>query len=81
MKHSALSEDGRVFVVKDEQDRIVAQSWIWRNQNVCCFDNIEIPNRILKLYEKENPDRKKEDLTRKILEVYKKRSWCFNARG
>ena len=80
MVHSALSPDGRVFVVRDEEGRIVAQSWVWRNQYTCCFDNIEVPSRILKLYEKENPEKKKEDLTKGVLEAYKKRSTRFNAR-
>ena len=73
MLHSVLSQDGRVFIVRDEKGRIVAQSWIWRNQNTCCFDNIEIPNRIFDTYQKEHPEKKKADLAKGILEAYKKR--------
>ena len=40
MEHSVVSPDGRVFVVRDDEDRIVAQSWFWRNQYTGCFDNI-----------------------------------------
>lgn len=72
MEHSVVSPDGRVFCVRDNMGRIVAQSWFWRNQYVGCFDNIEIPNRIFKLYEKEHPKSGRKELTTKILEVYKK---------
>ena len=55
MEHSVVSPDGRVFCVRDEEGRLVAQSWFWRNQYTGCFDNIEIPHRIFELYEKEHP--------------------------
>lgn len=45
MEHSMTSSDGRIFVIKDKENNIVAQSWVWRNQNVLCFDNIEIPHK------------------------------------
>ena len=45
MEHSMVDKNGRVFVIKDEAGNIVAQSWVWRNQNVLCFDNIEIPDK------------------------------------
>jgi hypothetical protein len=45
MKHSMTSRHGRVFVIKDSDGNIVAQSWMWRNKNVICFDNIEIPDK------------------------------------
>ena len=72
MEHSVLSPDGRVFCVRDSEGRIVAQSWFWRNQYTGCFDNIEIPGRIFKLYEKEHPKEKRKGLTSDVLEVYKK---------
>lgn len=40
LKHGVTNKNGRVFVVR-EDDQIVAQSWVWRNGNVLCFDNIE----------------------------------------
>ncbi len=53
MEHSMVDKNGRVFVIKDSDNNIVAQSWVWRNKSVLCFDNIEIPskafNRALKL--------------------------------
>ena len=45
MEHSMVSEHGRVFVIRDQEGNIEAQSWVWRNQNVLCFDNIEIPHK------------------------------------
>ena len=48
MIHSATDKNGRLFIVKDKKNKIVAQSWIWRNKGTICFDNIEIPEKILK---------------------------------
>ena len=45
MEHSMVDKHGRVFVVRDDQGNIAAQSWVWRNKNVICFDNIEIPDK------------------------------------
>ncbi len=72
MEHSVVSPDGRVFCVKDSEGRLVAQSWFWRNQYTGCFDNIEIPKRIFKLYEKQHPDIGGKGLADDVLEVYKK---------
>ncbi len=72
MEHSVVSPDGRVFVVRDAEGRLVAQSWFWRNQYTGCFDNIEIPHRIFEIYEKEHPDVGRKGLTTDVLEVYKK---------
>ena len=52
MLHSALEENGSVFVVEelDEAGHVVkpiAQSWTWRNGDRVCFDNVEIPNTIM----------------------------------
>ena len=41
MRHGAISPNGRVLVVEDENGKILSQSWIWRNKNTICFDNIE----------------------------------------
>ncbi len=38
--HSAQSKDGRIFVVR-KNGELVAQSWVWRNGNLVCFDNVE----------------------------------------
>lgn len=74
MKHSMLSPDGRVFCVKDDEGKIVAQSWVWRNQDVICFDNIEVPNRVFEMYEKKHPEVGRKGLTDSILNVYKQAS-------
>lgn len=72
MEHSVVSPDGRVFCVRDAEGRLVAQSWFWRNQYKGCFDNIEIPNRIFEIYEKEHPNVGRKKLTTDVLEIYKK---------
>ena len=41
MRHSVTSPNGRILVVQDEEGKILSQSWIWRNKNTICFDNIE----------------------------------------
>ena len=69
MEHSMVDKNGRVFVVRNEEGEIVAQSWVWRNNNVLCFDNIEIPEKALEKSRKEN---KKHEFTDEIYEVYKK---------
>lgn len=38
--HSAQSKDGRIFVVR-KNGELIAQSWVWRNGNLVCFDNVE----------------------------------------
>ena len=41
LKHALTNKNGRVFVVKKD-NQIIAHSWLWRNGNLLCFDNIEI---------------------------------------
>ena len=43
MLHSMTEKNGRVFVVRDADKKIISQSWLWRNGDVVCFDNVEIP--------------------------------------
>lgn len=47
MEHSMVDKHGRVFVIRDKSDPkgIIAQSWVWRNRDILCFDNIEVPDR------------------------------------
>ena len=70
VEHSMVDKNGRVFVVRDENNNVVAQSWVWRNKDVLCFDNIEIPNkafdRALKIEEVT-----KESFSKDIYDVYK----------
>ena len=54
MEHSMTSNDGRVFVIRDNDGNIVAQSWVWRNGNAICFDNVEIPDRAFARVVREN---------------------------
>ena len=68
MEHSMVDKNGRVFVIKDKEGNIVSQSWVWRNGNVLCFDNIEIPNKAFS-----RVDNRKE-FTEEVYEIYKKAS-------
>lgn len=45
LKHSLTSKNGRVLVVKKDNE-ILAHSWVWRNGNLLCLDNIEISKKI-----------------------------------
>ena len=66
MEHSMVDNNGRVFVIRDSEGNIVSQSWVWRNKNVLCFDNIEIPNKAFTRVEN------RRDFTEKVYEIYKK---------
>ncbi len=71
MEHSMVDKNGRVFVIKDEQGNIVAQSWVWRNKDVLCFDNIEIPDKAFTRTVKEHPDLGRKGFTDEVFEIYK----------
>ena len=45
LKHALTSKDGRILVVK-KNGELIAQSWLWRNGNVLCLDNIEVSKSI-----------------------------------
>jgi len=80
MLHSMIEKNGRVFVVRDKGDNIIAESWLWRNGTTICFDNVEIPNRannqrnqdavyeIMKKVAKELCDKDKEELSKLVQE-------------
>ena len=56
MVHSCKSENGRVFGVFNNEGIMVAGSWVWRNGDTVCFDNVEAANHpdinnILNVYE------------------------------
>ena len=38
--HSISNKNGRTFVVR-KYGELIAQSWVWRNGNVLCFDNVQ----------------------------------------
>ena len=69
MQHSMVNEHGRVFFVRDQAGNYEAQSWVWRNGNVLCFDNIEIPDKAFRRAADVGLSR--EEYTDEILEVYK----------
>lgn len=71
MEHSMVDKNGRVFVIKDEQGNIVAQSWVWRNKDVLCFDNIEIPDKAFARSVKEHPELGRKGFTDEVFGIYK----------
>ena len=72
MIHASTEDTGRIFIVEEINERgevvkPVAQSWVWRNRDTVCFDNIEIP-------ESEKPNLKQagdKKAQQEILEIYK----------
>lgn len=71
MEHSMTSKHGRLFVIRDELGKIVAQSWVWRNQNVLCFDNVEVPDRAFERATKEK-HLSKAEFAKIIFDIYVK---------
>ena len=71
MEHSMTSKHGRLFVIRDELGKIVAQSWVWRNQNVLCFDNVEVPDRAFERASKEK-NLSKAEFAKIIFDLYVK---------
>lgn len=71
MEHSMVDKNGRVFVIKDTQGNIVAQSWVWRNKDVLCFDNIEIPDKAFTRAERENTELGRYGFTNEVFKIYK----------
>ena len=72
MEHSMTSTNGRVFVIRDNQGNIVSQSWMWRNKDTICFDNIEIPNKAFARAKVQKGEYVRSDFTDEVLDVYKK---------
>lgn len=66
MVHSMTTKNGRLFVVRNDEGAILAQSWVWRNEDVICFDNIEVPYRVL--------DYEDKSILTKILKAYREAS-------
>lgn len=71
MEHSMVDKNGRIFLIRDENGKEVAQSWVWRNKDVLCFDNIEIPNRAFERIDKEHPELGRKGFTDEIFAIYK----------
>lgn len=61
LKHSLQSINGRTFVVY-HKGKFLAQSWIWRNGDVICFDSVESGSSVHGAYN--------DDI--KLIDVYKK---------
>lgn len=71
MVHSMIDKNGRVFVVRDNLGNIVAQSWVWRNKDTLCFDNIEIPDRAFTRALKDNDYDTREQFVEEVYNIYK----------
>ena len=71
MEHSMVDKNGRIFIIRDNQGNLIAQSWVWRNKDVLCFDNIEIPDKAFARAIKDNPELKRSGFANEIFEVYK----------
>lgn len=75
MEHSMVDNNGRVFIITNELGEVVAQSWVWRNKDVICFDNIEVPDQ--KMWDNGIPKGQEDSgirnkFTDEILSIYKK---------
>lgn len=54
LMHSLTNKNGRILVVKKD-GKLVAHSWLWRNGNVLCLDNVETDLKeinFIEVYEK-----------------------------
>lgn len=75
MEHSMVDKNGRLFLIRDKEGNFVSQSWVWRNGNVLCFDNVEIPDKqLLKSGMARNliGTGARNELTDEVLAIYKK---------
>ena len=68
LKHALTSPNGRILVVKKDGS-LVAHSWLWRNGNVLCLDNIEVIKEIKEIDFLDVYLKFAEDVTKKSLEV------------
>lgn len=71
MEHSMVDKNGRIFVIRDEDGNIVAQSWVWRNGDVLCFDNIEIPDKAFTRAKSSHDGLGRASFTDDVFEIYK----------
>ena len=74
MEQSMVENNTRIFLIKDDEGNFVAQSWVWRNKDVLCYDNVEIPHKAFDRYEKKNPGKDEEDFHDEIYDIYEKAS-------
>ena len=74
MEHSMVDKNGRVMVITNPIGEVIAQSWIWRNKDVLCFDNIEVPDP--KMWDHGIPKGREDDgirneFTDNMLDIYR----------
>ena len=71
MAHSMTEKNGRVMVVRDENDVILAQSWVWRDKDLICFDDVEFGKSKPFVHEMERRYGSFDNFTDQVLQVYK----------
>lgn len=70
MQHSMVDNNGRIFIIRDNEGNIISQSWVWRNKNVLCFDNIEIPDKVLARISRNEKNNERRKFTDEIYGIY-----------
>lgn len=45
LQHALISKNGRILIVK-KGNELLAHSWLWRNGDLLCLDNIEVSDNI-----------------------------------
>ena len=71
VEHSMVDKNGRVFVIRDKEGNIISQSWVWRNNNVLCFDNIEIPDKSIERTMQQSQIKDTQKFTDTVFAIYK----------
>jgi hypothetical protein len=77
MIHGSTEKNGGIFVVEEIDEKgnvvkLVAQSWTWRNDDVMCFDNIEVAGDNLTPEEQAEVLQIYQDAANKAIEIDKK---------
>ena len=71
MAHSMTEKNGRVMVVRDENDVILAQSWVWREKDLICFDDVEFGKSKPFIHNMEKRYGTFDKFTDQVLQVYR----------
>jgi len=77
MLHGATEKNGGIFVIEEIDEngnaiKLVAQSWTWRNDDVMCFDNIEVKGDRLTYEEQAEVLQIYKDAASKAIEIDKR---------
>lgn len=69
--HAATNENGRLFGIY-KNGEIIAISWVWRNNQILCFDNIEIKRDLMNQEHSKILLKILEDTANAMIEISKK---------